>query len=120
MKTIGEKMKSILAVIFGLMFGLSASMLAGAGVPVDVVSENPNFFAWIFGIISAAFLWLINKEIKENKENNQKQWNKLDNHECRLTDVEKDQIKLKVEHEMRGRYCTGAETYEQREKRMRH
>ena len=81
-------------------------LIVGAAMPrppsAEAVASNPDLFSWVVGLCFFVICALggyiartADKVSQRNHENNRKQWEKLDDHESRLTRVE---VKYDMQH----------------------
>ena len=66
----------------------TVSAFAADGPPPEFLAEHPEVVSWILGVAIVSALGILGYYVKTSDDNNQKQWNKLDNHETRLSHLE--------------------------------
>lgn len=88
-------MKSILIVLLSLIPLLA---LADNTPEPQVIRENASLFSWYLGIAIAVIGVMLGRYIYNSDQNNQKQWDKIDSHETRLTTVETEHKVMKERH----------------------
>lgn len=71
------------------IFSIPLSAYAATVLPeISAVREYPSIFQWFLGLLLLVAIFMANRYIRNSDENNKKQWEKLDNHESRLSRLE--------------------------------